>query len=213
LYWGNTYEYANIQSSSSKLNIQAVFSPELPVQSVKVAFDDHPPHCEKTAPYAVFKEMKGDYYGETIQKGLHKVSATPYARRNCRGSAGTPLVKKFVVNGCYWYNTIYDVNVDNIVHYHFVGDYVTPSLPCEFNMELVALCGFDIDNIRMVLRDEKGKVVHEHTDYHIPYYLFGSHRGKVNAGSIAPGNYTYTPYINGIEHDTMVIAVGNAACT
>jgi hypothetical protein len=205
-------DYYDIESYSSKLNFQAVFSSELDVKSVEVAFDDQPSHCEKSAPYAVFKEKKGNYHGKTIQKGLHTVTATPYAQKKCRGAAGTPLVKEFVVDGCNWYNTIYDVNLDTIVNYS-IGNEFEGSLPCDFNMDVVALCGFDIDYIHMVLRDENNKVVHEHTETKSPYFLFGDHRDKVNSGSLSPGKYTFTPFINGIEHDTVILNVTDVACT
>jgi hypothetical protein len=209
---GDYFGYVDIPSSSSKLNFQAVFSPDQPVKSVKVSFDDQPSHCETSAPYAIFKETKGDFHGETIQKGLHTVAATPYAQRNCRGSAGTPLVKEFVVDGCSWVHTIYDVKLDTTIFY-ILGIYETPSIPCNFSMEVVAQCGFEIESIRMVLRDKNGRVVHEQTEYKSPYFLFGNHRAKVYAGTISSGNYTFTPFINGIEHDTVDFNVGNAACT
>jgi hypothetical protein len=207
--------YEDIQSLSEKLNIQAVFGPELSVKSVRVQFDDQPSHCEKAKPYSVFGDKKGNYYGESMALGLHKVKATPYSKAGCKGTPGTPMVKDFEVLGCDLLGSIYDVRQDTIVD-QIWGDYETPSLPCKVNVEAITFCGFEVNKVRMVMREkETNKIIHDYTEYQRPYFLFGRRKNHVNAGSISAGNYTVAVFINGIDHSDYAIDfnVGNKACT
>jgi hypothetical protein len=208
IYWD-----PSTSSLSDKLNLQAVFSSQLSVKSVRVQFDDRASHCEGAEPYAVFGDKKGNYYGESLSIGPHTVSATPFIQERCKGPPGTPMVKDFVVDGCDLYGTIYDVKQDIVVD-EILGDYDAPSLPCKVNVEAIPYCHFEVSTVRLVMREkDSNKIIHDITEHQRPYFLFGNHRDDVNAGSISAGNYTITTFINGIEHVTINFNVGNDHCT
>ena len=200
---------------SDQLNIQAVFSPELSVKSVRVQYDDRHSRCENAEPFSVFGDKHGNYYGESMTPGaMHTVSATPYTKEKCKGAPGTPIVKDFEVHNCFVSVYIYDVNQDAIID-QIVDHYYTPSLPCNVNAEFIPSCRFEIEKLRMVLREkETNKTVHDHTEHQSPYFFFGNRKnGGLHGGSISPGNYTMTLFIDGFEQFSINFDVGDEACT
>jgi hypothetical protein len=109
----------------------------------------------------------------------------------------------------------------------FFGDvpsFNVSALPCNVNIEYRPSCGFDVRVVRMTLHNAVTKeVVHERTDREFPYFLFGTRTvsstpyGPLYAASnnsIAPGSYTLTIVVNGIQQPTFNLFVGDQVkCT
>jgi hypothetical protein len=54
-------------------------------------------HIESTAPYVLFANRKGNYYGRAFPAGNYTLTATPYSDAKGAGTKGTPLVVHFTV--------------------------------------------------------------------------------------------------------------------
>lgn len=54
-------------------------------------------HIENTAPYALFANRKGNYYGRAFPAGNYTLTATPYSAAKGKGDKGTPLIVHFTV--------------------------------------------------------------------------------------------------------------------
>jgi hypothetical protein len=216
---------------SFKLNVQAGFGPSVAVKSVRMTFDRPKVSvCDDTAPYSVFGDSNGNFFNATIPLGSHLVTATPYARSRCQGTAGIPLKKKFSMRGCRIFFIVADTNpkasysqcvlggIDPSVS---AGRPVTVSaLPCSVNIWMRQFCGFPPSPVvRMELRNAiTNKVIHKRTERQEPYYLFGdlldsTGKSEVLSGSIPPGSYSILTFIDNIQYPAFNFTVGNGTCT
>jgi hypothetical protein len=182
------------------LNIRAAFNPiVVTANSVRVTFDNPSrSFCEKKAPFSVFGDVNGDYWNATIPIGSHLVTATPYAAQNCVGTPGPPLNQTFVVSECD-----YSLNIYNVAQNRYNGTFgfgaVFESFPCQANIQFDPFCGFDIQQVQLVLvSNPSGKVLYQRTELSSPYFLYGDRNGAVLAGSISKGNYSIVSTVNGI---------------
>lgn len=198
---GDFVNYGSIRTPS--LNIEASFSVDLPVESVRLTFDNPKrSFCKGTAPFSVFGDSNGNYFGKSLLVGSHLVTATAFSEANCQGTASSELSQSFEVLGCSTYFTIYDAtNSSTFVYLDPFSDTQVPSLPCELNIEAGFYCGFEVDGVRMELRDTSSDtVVSSRTDMVPPYFLFGDSNNNIASSSIAPGTYSITVWIDGIQH-------------
>jgi hypothetical protein len=209
---GDYVSYGSIPASS--LNIQAIFSNDLSVESVRLTFDNpRRSFCQGTAPYSVFGASNGNFFGKPIPVGTHLVTATAFAESNCQGNAGTTLSQSFEVFGCFIDFSFLDASNLPIYYYLEVGlDNELPSLPCNLNIEASVYCGFDVGGVRLELRDTlTNAVVSARTDMVPPFYVFGSDsNGNIATGSIAPGSYSITAWVEGIQHPPLNFTVVDA---
>jgi hypothetical protein len=205
------YQYHDL--SSSKLNIQAIFNKSIPIASVRVNFLKRS-YCEKEAPYSIFGDVRGDFRNDIIPLGSHVVTATPYATTGCQGSPGIPLTTNFDVFGCDIKFYIYDTSLHSIIAILDDSPAEIPILPCKINIEAVPFCGFDVESVKIELRDIVNDVViHTRTERAAPYFIYGDTGGKPSSGSILPGEYTLTATIDGIVHPSVTFsAVEQDAC-
>jgi len=92
---GATLNLAKLPTKS--LNIRANTAPRA-VGSVRFSLDGKANfRTEGSAPYALAGDQGGDYSAWTPTVGSHTLTATPYAKSNARGKAGTPLTVRFKV--------------------------------------------------------------------------------------------------------------------
>jgi hypothetical protein len=216
----------------SKLNILATFGSDITVRSVRMTFNNpNRNFCEKYAPHAVFRDSKGDFFNATIQMGTHLATATPYAQAGCQGPAGISLVQNFTVGpGCGCTFRAYDTSsiwsrysyACRLWYIYFTSVEVS-ALPCNVNIEYEPDCGFDVQVVRMTLRNAvTNEVVHDVIDSEKPFFLFDTQSVysisrypsfAASNISIAPGSYILTPFINGIQHPRLKLFIGNkTAC-
>jgi hypothetical protein len=221
---------------TSKLNILATFGSDITVSSVRMTFNNpNRNFCEKYAPYAVFGDSKGDFFNATIPLGTHLATATPYAQAGCQGPAGISVAKNFTVGpGCAY--SFYGHNTGSVWYAGQCslgfGDsraftsVKIPALPCNVNIEYRPSCGFDVQVVRMTLRNAvTNAVVHDVIDREKPFFLFDTQTANYTSefptftafaasnSSIAPGSYILTPFIDGIQHPDLKLFVGNkTAC-
>jgi hypothetical protein len=204
---GSTVDYKLI--NTSKLNLEAKFQSHSSksshsVKSVRVTFDNPKrSFCDEKEPYSVFGDTDGDFYDATIPLGTHTVTATPYKESGCQKPAGTKLSKTFKVKGCGLSFNIYNAKTNSLSGELEDGDEVT--LPCKVNMEAVVQCGFNVEEVRLELRNKDTGDAVKRTEYEEPYYLFGNH------GSIAKGSYRMTVWIDGIKHPSLDFKVTSVA--
>jgi hypothetical protein len=221
---GDDLDFEYFTFPTSKLNIQATFDPDIPVSSVRLTFDNPTRNfCDNKAPYSMFGDNKGDFYNATIPVGSHLATATPYGLPGCRGPPGNPVAKKFTVNSCDFVFTAYDTGREWEATYfgrctlgssygyirQNLLSFNTSAFPCKVNVQARIQCGFDIQFVRMTLRDAvTKKVVHESTTNGTgPFFLFGTQIVRSNPiatyapsnYSIAPGSYTLTADVDGIQ--------------
>ena len=153
----------------------------------------------------MFGNNNQNYFGVTIPVGLHKVTATPYNRVNCKGRAGTTISKSFEMRECGYFYYYYDFtsNATDALSYQ-------PIPACNINIEVFPSCGFDIGYVTFKIRSTKtNKVVRTKKELDAPYMVFGN-RGQ---GSFQPGNYTIDLNIDGIQHSsTPFTAFDNGSC-
>jgi hypothetical protein len=217
---------------TSNLNMQATFDPIIPVTSVRMTFDNPKRNfCEKKAPYAIFGDFNGDFYNATIPVGTHLATATPYGQPGCRGPPGITVATEFTVISCGFYFHAYDTNSEwNRVLCSLGYSLQVPrstrlsvnasALPCNVNVQFQPYCGFDIRFVQMTLRSAvTKKVVHESTTNGTgPFFLFGTRIVRSNPrfttyaasnNSIAPGSYTLTATVNGIQQPSMSLFIDN----
>jgi hypothetical protein len=202
-----------------KLNIQAVFANDVPVQSVRVTFDNPArSSCELAAPYSVFGDTDGDYYDASIPLGPHKVKATAYAQSGCNGPAGPSISNTFDVRGCSTSFIIVEADTGNFVYFLTSNPSDDPdfanivdAIPCKVNIELDIFCGFDITSVQLDLRNlQSNRIIKSQKEFFTPYYLFGNDGDTINSGSIGPGTYNISATIDGIKHPDVEFQVSNA---
>jgi hypothetical protein len=228
---GATIDYRSL--STSNLNIQATFNPDIPVSSVRMTLDNPKrTFCENKAPYSVFGDSKGDFYNATIQLGSRLATATPYGQPGCRGPPGITVATNFTVTFCDFDFNAYDTSREwttdfNTLFCELGTSFPTTLLsanvsavPCKINIRFRPRCGFDVRSVRMTLRNAvTNKVVHESTTNGTgPFFLFGARISKVKQfetyyrasnRSIAPGSYTLTAAVNGIRHPAIDLYIDN----
>jgi hypothetical protein len=196
---------------SSQLNIQATFSKDTPVKSVRVTL-------ERTR--RSFCERKRYILSLVIPMAIFSVQPFPWdhtwSRQHPtldRDAQVIPLQQEFKVTGCDPIYQVYDVSLKQYGFYIAADDSFS-SLHCKVNIFADTSCVFGEEAAALVLGNRiTYKIVHQRTERSAPYFLFGSRNDNVFAGSIAAGNYSITASIDGIQHAPLNFTVGNEACT
>ena len=186
--------------STPTLNIMAKFVE--PYKSALITFDNpRRSTCEKTAPFSVFGDNKGNFAKAIIPVGYHEVNALPFTSSNCSGVPGEKLSKSILVDGCKLQFVGKDVSTKTEVFRLRPVD-VTPSPTTAINIEALVTCGFRINDMQFVLRDNtRNKVLRRQTETEAPYYVFSNRGTDIKPGrKLASGSYSLSTSINGIYH-------------
>ncbi|UJH66977.1 BspA family leucine-rich repeat surface protein [Allomuricauda sp. SCSIO 65647] len=77
------------------LNIQAVATADTESVLLELTGDQIGTRTENVAPYALFGDSGGDYFGIVFPLGMFEITATPYSGNSLTGEMGTPLVISF----------------------------------------------------------------------------------------------------------------------
>jgi hypothetical protein len=193
----DAFSYAQIPTS--RVNIQTACALDVSPRSVRMTFDNPPRNfCENVSPFAVFGDLKGDFFNATIPVGNHLVTATPYNASQCQGTAGPTKSQTFSIKPCSSTFAFIDVPVGAEVKYSPSSrelDY----LPCSFNIKATFQCGFPANEVKLELRNNvTGKLLTSRIERTAPYYLFGDVKGAPLSESIPSGTYRVTLIIDGI---------------
>jgi hypothetical protein len=186
--------------STSTLNIMAKFVE--PYKSAQITFDNPLRYvCEKTTPFSVFGDNKGNFAKAVIPVGYHEVSATPYTTSNCTGVPGEKLFKSILVEGCKLQFVGRDVST-NLELFRLLPLTTAPAPLTAINIEAVVTCGFRIQDVQFVLRDNtRNKVIRRQTETEAPYFVFSNKGTNIKPGrKFAAGSYSLSASVNDIYH-------------
>lgn len=196
----STIDYSKL--STSTLNIMATFTEVY--KSAMVTFDNPRRNlCEKIAPFSVFGDNQGNFAKAVIPVGRHRVEAVPYINENCTGIAGKSLSKNIVVKGCKLEFVARDVSTKAEI-FRLSPTSVAKTPGKAINIEAVISCGFRIQDVQFVLRDNTRKqVIRRQTEVSAPYYVFSNRGTNIRPGrTFAAGSYSLSTLINDINHGT-----------
>jgi hypothetical protein len=158
-------------------------------------------------------------------------TATPYGQPGCRGPPGSTVATNFTTFCDFDFNA-YDTSREwSTELYTFVCELGTSfpttvlsanasAIPCKINIRFRPRCGFDVQLVRITLRNAvTNQVVHESTTIGTgPFFSFGTRISRVEQfetyyrasnRSIALGSYTLTAAVNGIRHPTIDLYIDN----
>jgi hypothetical protein len=186
--------------STSSLNIMAKFVE--PYKSALVTFDNpRRKTCEKTAPFSVFGDNKGNFAKAIIPVGYHDVSAVPFVSTNCTGAPGETLFQSILIKGCKLQFVGRDVSTKAEL-FRILPVTEVPVPRTTINIEAIIMCGFRVQDVKFVLRDNaQSKVIHRQTETEAPYFVFSNRGTSIQPGrKFAAGSYSLSTWINGIYH-------------
>ncbi|MEM1136119.1 MAG: fasciclin domain-containing protein [Bacteroidota bacterium] len=190
-----------------RLNIRANVSPER-VGSVKFGLNGRKRfRVENIFPYALFSDIRGNYFNWRPRIGDYALTATPYTRRLARGEAGTALTVNFSIISSAGVSgfTLVDAITDEDIMPISDGDVIQLTTLINIRADL----NINSDNIRRVkfaLNDNENHRI----ERVFPYALFGDRRGDYSEWQPAPGMYTITatPILrNGSEAASLTIKI------
>ena len=91
-------EGMRIERSSLPPEVNVVARASVVTRSVRFEFDGNSRfRTESEAPFALFGDRDGDYYGRGLSIGWHTIKATPYAQVGAGGSSGAGLSLRFEI--------------------------------------------------------------------------------------------------------------------
>jgi hypothetical protein len=206
------YRYTTTSSLSIAAKFHSNTNATTAVRSVRFTLDQPRRNvCESSRPFTLFGDTNGNIAGAPFVIGSRMVTATPYTRSNCRGTAGKRLSQKFTVVGCEYVNyAVYDGRRDKYISSLYNASTVR-SPPCQVNIGVEFVCGFIPGMVRLELRNAVNNrmVVSTRVETTAPYFLFGDNgQGNINVGSIPAGEYTITAIIDGIVHPAVRFTMG-----
>ena len=169
---------------------------------------------ENAAPYALFGDTNGDYFGKPLLEGTYTLSATPFSERDAKGMKGAiktitfeivdtapritdVLLSTFNPNGTLLSNTSLEP-----------GSSIIEPQGTTFNIE--ALANRFTSSVRLELTGGPNDI--SRLENVSPFALFGDVSGIFNQEALAPGTYVFsaTPYTQqlarGFQGPTKVIS-------
>ncbi|MCB2378018.1 GDSL-type esterase/lipase family protein [Hymenobacter sp. BT635] len=155
---------------------------------------------ESVAPFALFSDAQGDYFGWVPAVGSYILTATPYAATSngTVGAAGPPLTLRFSVVNTAPITvagfTLVDADTDKDIQV------LTPGLTVNFislpTRNLNIRANTIPATVGSVVFTLNGKQLHQQTESVAPYALFSDSNSDYNAWAPSVGTYslTATPY-------------------
>lgn len=152
-------------------------------------------HVENGPPYALFKNINGNYFGGSLQAGAYTLTATPYSKAKGKGTAGTPLTIHFKITYPAAVSSFTLVNAANNKDILELKNGDVLDLSTLPSQKISIRANTTPDTVGSVLFKLSGREAHEQTENLLPYALFG---GLSNYTSWTPGTGNYnlsaTPY-------------------
>ncbi len=188
----------NVQTlPSQNLNIRVNTKPSK-VGSVELWLDSNGARVENGAPYALFSDNNGNYFGKSIDIGAHTVSAIAYTQSSGKGSASaTKSVNFTVINEDPTAKKTAASTIDRLTLINADTDQVIGKLTEGLVIDLAKM-GTQKISIDAQFEKNTGSVVFEwtvngHTHKHIenaaPYAIAGNSGSDYYAWDYAVGTY------------------------
>lgn len=157
---------------------------------------------ENVAPYTLFGDFEGDYYGKILPIGFYTLTATPYSLPNKQGDKGESLTIQFSVEDLLSLDLsssaiLVDATTDEALV--SMGEYenntIDNSKIATDNVNIF-LSPLFTTNIKSVSLSLDGGVTHQSIENVEPYALFGDTAGDFNGMQLPLGKYFLkaTPY-------------------
>lgn len=153
-------------------------------------------HTEDGAPFALFSNNKGNYFGSPLPEGDYTLTATPYSKNSGKGTKGTPLtihfkvvypaaVTRFVLANAQTGSVIQEVKQGTIIK--------LANMPSA-GISIRAITS--LDTVGSVVFELQGQQNHLQIENLLPYALFGGDTKHDNPWIPQVGNYSLkaTPY-------------------
>lgn len=208
----------NIRANTSPYKVGSV------VFSLSVGGHEIRKHVENGTPYALFRNIKGDYFGGSLQQGEYTLTATPYSKEGGKGVKGSPLtihfkivypadITRFVIVNAETGKDITDLKEGDAVNLS-----VLPSHKISIRVST------NPDRVGSVVFNLFGQERKTQTENYIPYALFGGSTKQYTPWTPTSGAYklTATPFsaynANGAAGDERtihftVVDIPTNACT
>lgn len=162
-------------------------------------------HVENGAPYALFKNIEGNYFGGALEQGDYTLIATPYSEAGGKGTKGTPRIIHFTV---VYFATIADLVLVSAPNGNIISsDPNGGDAPGIYNGQVINLATLPTTKLNIevydysyllgsVVFDLNGPQSHHQVENASPYTVFGGSRRSYNVWTPVPGTYTLTatPY-------------------
>lgn len=195
--------FNNQQFNSNK---PEAFSLEVKPKTYKigsVAFELQGPlkysHVENVAPFTLFGDSDGDYYGKILPEGFYTLTATPYSLPNKKGEKGEARTIQFSVedlldlslNSPFLVDANTDENLLRLSEYDN-NPIDNSEIPTE-NANIDFGFTFGVKSVHFSL---SGEVSYKSIENVYPYALFGDNAGDFNGRNLPVGHYSLiaTPY-------------------
>lgn len=149
---------------------------------------------ENGVPYALFKNLRGDYFGGNLQAGEYTLTATPYTKAKAQGEQGTPLTVHFKIVYPVSVVSFTLVNAETGEDMRELKEGSVLNLSSFPAKKLSVRANTNPESVGSVLLSLSGEQTHRQTENLAPYALFGGN--PYNAWVPGAGSYTLsaTPY-------------------
>ena len=205
-YPTSTIDYANEIFVTSELSIQAIFPNQNNVESVRLQLDNQRSICEDDDDdFKIYGELNDD--DVPFAFGNRVITATAYSRSNCRGNVIGSISQDFFVKGCdFLQYSLFDARRDIYVSNLYNGTSIT-SPPCQANVGVTFVCGFEPKKVRLELRRvSNNALVARRDEFNSPYMLFSNNGRRIQAGE-----YRLTAIIDNIVHQSVRFTMGTCS--
>jgi len=171
---------------------------------VKVLVDNEVVRKEKKAPYSLFGDKRGDFFGDSLPHGSHDIQACTYTNDDCSSGESGCFTWSIFTLSCMINEDIFVFDPETDKCLSKLNSYYpyTVCLPGSGKLTLVAvktwcesIC-FDEVHFELIKPDGSKDVK---TEYHEPYSLFGNKGPDLFGTSLEPGTYTIMAWANDAE--------------
>lgn len=151
---------------------------------------------ENGAPYALFKNLNGNYFDGSLQPGDYTLTATPYSKADGKGTKGTPTTIHFkiVYPAAVTRFVLVNANTGKDIQELKDGDELNiATLPAD-NISIRAYTNPNV--VGSVVFNLQGQQSHSQTENLAPYALFGDNGKTYIPWTPETGSYTLSamPY-------------------
>lgn len=176
---------------------------------------------ENGVPYALFKNLKGDYFGGNLQPGDYTLTATPYSKADGKGEKGTPLTVHFKVvypASVTMFTLVDAATGKDIQELKEGGVLKVATLPSKLSIRATT----SPDTVGSVVFNLTGQQSHTQTENLAPYALYGGNTKTYTPWAPQAGKYTLTaaPFsapeglgAKGTKHTISFTVINPANCT
>jgi len=211
----------------AEINILAeTCSPDESIECVKFFLENEVIGIELNAPYAMFGNNGGNFYGGTLPSGLHDIKACTYTSSDCStGESGCLTWDGVTVYECWGINEdifaidseadecIFQLNKSYKVCLPQSGKLTFVAVYPYYSMNTPHSC---IDEVHMELIKPDG-TKDVATEQHYPWSLYGNTGNDYYGRSLSPGRYTFSAWADDGDfkptYEFDILAANDPICT